>query len=172
MATICRGSGGCAMWYCKQELDQHHSITSAMQATLWLQICAAGAAVALRMMTCTCEGFEALPRGRYMADLVIALLQDYAAATALFPLRPAELDDAHRDLPEPALLGDWDNAPASCVHGGPLHLAALHNTVPLTLSVNPSAHALICMESPHCLQEICTADGEGIGSRPSTLLLC
>ena len=135
MATICRGSGGCAMWYCKQELDQQHSTTSAMPATLWLQICAAGAALALRMMTHTCEGFEALPRGRYMADLVIALLQDYAAAAALFPLRPAKLDNAHRDLPEPALLGAWDNAPASCVHGGPLHLAALHNTVPLMSSV-------------------------------------
>ena len=96
-----------------------------------------------------------------MADLVIALLQDYAAATALFPLRPAELDSTHRDLPEPALLGDWDNAPASCVHGGPLHLAALPSTVPLTLSVSPFAHALICMESLHCLQEICTADGRG-----------
>ena len=92
--------------------------------------------VALCMMMCTCKG-EAIPHGRYMADLVIALLQDYAAATALFPLRPAELDDMHRDLPEPALLRDWGNAPVSCVHGGPLHLAALHNTVPLTLSVKP-----------------------------------
>ena len=51
LLPFAEAAGRCAMWYCKQALDKHHSGTSAMPATLWLQICAAGAAVALRKMT-------------------------------------------------------------------------------------------------------------------------
>ena len=66
---------------------------------------------------------------RYMADLVIAMLQNYAAATTLFPLSQADRDMAHQALPEPMLPGNWDGATGACVHDEPLHLAALQGSV-------------------------------------------
>ena len=50
-----------------------------------------------------------------MADLLIALLQNYAAAAALFPVGAADSEEAARELPEPMLPGNWDSATGACL---------------------------------------------------------
>ena len=60
---------------------------------------------------------------RYVADLLIALLQNYAAATALFPVSPADSEEAARGLPEPMLPGNWDTATGVCLHDESLQSA-------------------------------------------------
>ncbi len=66
---------------------------------------------------------------RYMADLVIAFLQNYAAAAALFPLSDVDRQVAREELPEPMLPGNWDGATGACVHDDSLHLAAVQASV-------------------------------------------
>ena len=63
--------------------------------------------------------------GRYMADLVIALLQNYAAAAALFPVGAADAAAATAELPEPMLPHNWDGATGACLHEELLHTAAV-----------------------------------------------
>lgn len=60
-----------------------------------------------------------------MADLVIALLQNYAAAATLFPAGPADAAAAAAELPEPMLPHNWDGAAGACLHEESLHTAAL-----------------------------------------------
>jgi len=62
---------------------------------------------------------------RYVADLLIALLQNYAAATALFPAGAADRGDAARGLPEPMLPGNWDIASGACLSDESLNSAVV-----------------------------------------------
>lgn len=64
-----------------------------------------------------------------MADLVIAFLQNYATAAALFPLSDVDSQIAREELPEPMLPGNWDGATGACVHDDSLHLAAVQASV-------------------------------------------
>ena len=64
-----------------------------------------------------------------MADLVIAFLQNYAAAAALFPLSDVDSRVSREELPEPMLPGNWDGATGACVHDESLHLAAVQASV-------------------------------------------
>lgn len=68
---------------------------------------------------------EACGRRRYTADLLIALLQNYAAAAVLFPAVQGDSDAALEELPEPMLPGNWDGATGACVQDESLHLAAV-----------------------------------------------
>lgn len=92
-----------------------------------------------------------IPYVRYMADLVIALLQNYAAATTLFPLSQADRDMAHQALPEPMLPGNWDGATGACVHDEPLHLAALQGSVMPCLGL-PQAPCVEVHSKPYYCQ--------------------
>ena len=60
-----------------------------------------------------------------MADLVIGLLQNYAAAATLFPAGAADAAAAAAELPEPMLPHNWDGAAGVCLHEESLHAAAL-----------------------------------------------
>ena len=73
------------------------------------------------IFTCICSTSKNVSYVRYVADLVIAMLRNYAAATTLFPLSQANRDMAHQALPEPMLPGNWDGATGACVHDEPLH---------------------------------------------------
>ena len=68
---------------------------------------------------------EACGRRRYTADLLIALLQNYAAAAVLFPAVQGDSDAALEELPEPMLPGNWDGATGACVQDESLHQAAV-----------------------------------------------
>ncbi|KAK9833339.1 hypothetical protein WJX81_007962 [Elliptochloris bilobata] len=62
---------------------------------------------------------------QYMADLVIALLQNYAAATTLFPPTEGDAAAVVAELPEPMLPSNWESATGACLHDESLHAAAL-----------------------------------------------
>lgn len=66
-------------------------------------------------------------RCSYIADLIIALLQNYAAAAVLFPASPGARPDEPA-LPEPMLPGNWDSATGVCLHDKSLQAAGLHGT--------------------------------------------
>ncbi|KAK9833295.1 hypothetical protein WJX81_004179 [Elliptochloris bilobata] len=61
----------------------------------------------------------------YMADLVIGLLQNNAAAATLFPAGEADAAASAAVLPEPMLPGNWDVATGVCLHDELLHAATL-----------------------------------------------
>ena len=71
-------------------------------------------------------------RCSYMADLIIALLQNYAAAAVLFPASPGARP-GEPPLPEPMLPGNWDAATGACLHDESLQAAGLHGTEPVRL---------------------------------------
>jgi len=79
---------------------------------------------------------------RYVADLLIALLQNYAAATALFPVSLADREEAAQGLPEPMLPGNWDSATGVCLHDESLKSA-------MVLVRLCSRHLLAC-RAPAC----------------------
>ena len=74
-----------------------------------------------------------------MADLVIGLLQNYAAAAALFPAGAADAAAAAAELPEPMLPHNWDGASGVCLHEESLHTAVLPGAqsvrTPLTAAI-------------------------------------
>ncbi len=78
-------------------------------------------------------------RCSYMTDLIIALLQNYAAAAALFPASPGARAD-EPPLPEPMLPGNWDSATGVCLHDESLQAAALHGTEPVRLLTGALTH--------------------------------
>ena len=71
----------------------------------------------------SCNHMHATRARRYVADLLIAFLQNYAAATVLFPVGPADSEEVARALPEPMLPGNWEPATGACLHDESLQAA-------------------------------------------------
>ena len=86
---------------------------------------------------------------RYVADLLIALLQDCGAATVRSPVSQADRNDAARGLPEPLMPGSRDVAAGGCLHDESLKSAMVQvrccNARPLAVRPGTCCSSAACV---------------------------